>query len=339
MSPDLARARIGRRGFVAGRRARRGLADLALERSIRELFSCPSAHHRRMVDVAVLAPYVHELRKRSSDVYNDVVQMIDYLQINPDDRPQEIVDRETDELRSRLRWYVGDFYERVRFIFELMAASKTREAFELGFAAFDGKHDELQYDEETGGLYCPALGYSLARVAMLESMIPLVEKTAEQSKLEVLENVLRNTAKIMKDHGIEPDRETVIYKAVGNVLSLYFPKLTFNVNFPKPLKNYKPDFGVPELGVAVEYKFATSEVEVKAAVDGIFTDMHAYSGTSPWRTFYAVIYMTGPYYTAEQMTAHVESSSGPKNWKILPVLGTGSKEAKKRLRRRKAAPK
>ena len=65
------------------------------------------------------------------------------------------------------------------------------------------------------------------------------------------------------------------------------------MTLPKPLKTYKPDLESTDLGVAIEYKFAASEQDVKTAVDGIFSDMQGYAGSSQWRTFYAVIYMTG----------------------------------------------
>lgn len=274
-----------------------------------------------------LAHYIRELRTRSSDAYNDVLRELDWLYINPRRLPQEQVDRECARLAKQLSWYTTDLYERVRFVLELISVPETRKTFEAGFAAFDGKLEETSHDED-GDLYSPALSYVSARIVMLESLLPTQATTAEDSKIAVLESILKNTPKIVRDQELEPSKEVTIYKAIGNVLSLYFPHLTPSVSLPKPLKTYKPDLGITDLGVAIEYKFAASEQEVKTAVDGIFSDMQGYAGSSHWRTFYAVIYMTDVFYTHEQLAAHVGASGAHPNWRILLVHGAGSKATK-----------
>lgn len=165
-------------------------------------------------------------------------------------------------------------------------------------------------------------------VAMLEGFFPSEPTKVDEARIELLERILKNTPKILHDQGLKPAKEPPVYKAVGSVLSLVFPDFTFKVNLAKPLKTYKPDFGLTELGIAVEYKFASNEQEVKTALDGIFSDMQGYAGSREWTTFYAVIYMTGPFYTAEQIESHTKLAEGRQNWKILPVYGIGTKKPK-----------
>ncbi|XXY51953.1 hypothetical protein WME91_12495 [Sorangium sp. So ce269] len=227
-------------------------------------------------------------------------------------------------LQRKLEWHVERLYDRTRLAFEVLAAPRTRKKLEAGFRRYKDDLAALGHDEN-GDLRSSSLEFLGRYVSILEDFFPSEPTSDERSRVELLERILRNTPKILQDRGLKPAKETPVYKAVGDVLGLVFPDFTPKVNLAKPLKTYKPDFGFPELGIAVEYKFASTEQEVKTALDGIFSDMQGYGGSREWTTFYAVIYMTGHFFTQEQIEAHTKISEGRQNWRILPVYGVGTK--------------
>jgi hypothetical protein len=48
---------------------------------------------------------------------------------------------------------------------------------------------------------------------------------------------------------------------------------------------------------AAEYKFIDSHADAKKALDETYADMKGYSGRYDWRSFYAIFYMTRPFYS------------------------------------------
>ena len=85
------------------------------------------------------------------------------------------------------------------------------------------------------------------------------------------------------------------------MLSFAFPDVVKEIPLEKILKTYHPDIGVTSLMAAAEVKFVTTKDEATAAIDGIYTDMKGYSGRDEWRSFYAVIYMTEPFYSQKDV--------------------------------------
>ena len=240
------------------------------------------------------------------------------------DHPSE----ENDVLQEHLERHVEQLYIRTRLAFEVISATETRTELDEGFRKHKEDAAEIGYDDNNN-LRPWSLEFLGRYVSMLDSLFPPESTVENQSQIELLERILTSTPKILADRNLEPAKEPEVYKAVGSVLSLVFPDYTPSVNLAKPLKAYRPDFGFPGMGIAVEYKFATTEQEVKTALDGIFSDMQGYGGSREWTIFYAVIYMTEHFYTQEQIKAHMQVADGRQNWRILPVYGVGKRKAKK----------
>ena len=116
-------------------------------------------------------------------------------------------------------------------------------------------------------------------------------RDAEQIKLEQL---LRDTAVLVKKRNIVPKSEIEIQTVMHDYLGAYFPTYTSKVQVHGCLKNFKPDGGVSSLKAAIEFKFATKAAEVTTAFSGIFEDISGYSGSDDWKIFYAVVYQTEP---------------------------------------------
>jgi hypothetical protein len=216
-------------------------------------------------------------------------------------------------------------YQRLRIGFDFLGMAQTHAELQAGFKKFEENPPAIDEDEY-GDLRSGSLEFLRPYVKALESLFPPDSGHApEEIKRDFLERVLKNTLKILRDRGLEPRKEVEVYKAIASVLETLFPDLTSSVTLAKPLKCYKPDFGIPELRAAVEFKFADSEQETKTAMDGIFADMHGYAGSREWTTFYAVIYMTDHFFTQEQVEAHLKLSDSQQTWKVLPVYGKGGR--------------
>jgi hypothetical protein len=146
--------------------------------------------------------------------------------------------------------------------------------------------------------------------------------------LGVFENILQNAGKIVKELGIEPTNEKHVRDALRKVLSFAFPDVVKEIPLEKTLKMYRPDIGVTSLMAAAEVKFATTKEEATAAIDGIYSDMKGYSGRDEWRSFYAVIYMTEPFYSQKDVEREFRLVKAELSWTPFVVIGPGAPASK-----------
>ena len=145
----------------------------------------------------------------------------------------------------------------------------------------------------------------------------------EITGLGVFEQILENTGKIIASRNLAPEKETAVSDAVLEVMKFAFPEATKTIDMPKSLKTYKPDIGVRPLMAAAEYKYANTKEKAKNVLDGIYADMHGYSGSSEWRTFYAVIYQTETFYTQKDVEREFQLVRANLNWRPIVVFGKG----------------
>lgn len=162
---------------------------------------------------------------------------------------------------------------------------------------------------------------------MFDSIATMVEGR-EVTGLRVFETMLQNTPKIIERADLSPRNEAEVREAVLGALQLAFRDVVREVPIPKSIKTYKPDIGVPSLMAAAEYKFIDSMAEAKAALDGIYADMRGYSGHHSWRSFYAVLYMTGNFYTQADVDHEFRLVKADLNWTPLVVVGPGARKVK-----------
>jgi hypothetical protein len=146
--------------------------------------------------------------------------------------------------------------------------------------------------------------------------------------LGIFENILQNAGKIIEARKLEPKNEKEIRTALREVLGFAFPDVVKEIPIEKSLKTYHPDIGVTSLMAAAEVKFVTTKEEAKAALDGIYADMKGYSGRYEWRSFYAVIYMTEPFYSQKDVEREFRLVKAELSWTPFVVLGPGARNKK-----------
>lgn len=150
------------------------------------------------------------------------------------------------------------------------------------------------------------------------------------TSLEILKlrNFLLETPRIIRDFGLEPRSEKDVREKVYNVLIHLHPDTVREIPISKVSKVYKPDIGVRSLKAAIEYKYVTSETELKTAIGGVFEDISGYAGSADWTTFFAVFYMTDAFFTQRQIDSEFQLSNAPHSWIPILVLGKGERPKK-----------
>jgi hypothetical protein len=145
--------------------------------------------------------------------------------------------------------------------------------------------------------------------------------------LGVFHTILENTPKIITARELIPSNEAQVRQAVMDVLEFYFRDVVREIPIAQNIKTYKPDIGVRSLMAAAEYKFVSSRKETKAALDGIYTDMKGYGGRYDWRSFYAVFYMTGHFYSQKDVDEEFCLVKAELSWTPIVVVGPGARAA------------
>lgn len=202
--------------------------------------------------------------------------------------------------------------------------------FKAGHRKFEGKLTSLSMLPYAGDLHSDVLGYFWKYHRTLSSLFGLdVKNTDARKQLAHFESILQNTAKIVYDRKVTPSSEADVRKCVYDVLIYSFPDTVREIPICQVTKTYKPDIGIRSLKAAAEYKYAVSEDEAKKVIGGFYEDMRGYAGSEDWKHFYAVIYMTKPFFTLQQIQAEFSHVSADKNWSPILVYGEGQRRQQK----------
>ncbi|MFS2139932.1 hypothetical protein [Duganella sp. Dugasp56] len=155
----------------------------------------------------------------------------------------------------------------------------------------------------------------------LRAMTDVMSTTAH----DVLKTMLLNTGKLISQRNLDPKSEASVRNEMMEFLRIAFDDVRKDVPIQKPFKTYRADIGVPALRAVAEYKYVTSEIEMKACLDGIYADMKGYGQDDAWRNFYAVFYMTGPFFRQEEVEHEFALVNADVNWIPIVVQGPGSR--------------
>lgn len=213
-----------------------------------------------------------------------------------------------------------------RLLLETLGLPGFMAEFRAAMEAVDRSKAVDHYVDDPDLPYNPALDeLSL----WLDILAPTQRKTPSfVEERAVLKRILRHLPQIMTLVGKVPSREHDIQVAAHRYIELSFPGTIREAAVPQAGKTYKPDLGIDELETAIELKFADSVAEAKKAVDELFTDMKGFAGSKDYKTFYGVIYMTGPHLSQQILDAQLRKVGSPKAWETFIVVGTGARPPK-----------
>lgn len=197
--------------------------------------------------------------------------------------------------------------------------------FKEGFARYDNL-TRVEYDSLIGSFFSPVQALLSSYADILELNVQNGDASSIHTSIRIFENILHGTAMIMERQGIEPGNETEMNRLMRTIVSAAFPDTTSNPNIPTVVKTYKPEFGVPSLGALAEYKFAKSETELKQCLDGIMADSRGYQADGKWKRFYAVLFLTGAFFTPAQIEEQFKQCGIHDSWKAIVLVGKGGKK-------------
>ncbi len=219
---------------------------------------------------------------------------------------------------------------KIKTALELLKLYKMYDDFDKKISAYYGKYDQVEYIPYIEILTYPVIDLlkNYLDIICIQLDLDEVEKSKSNEQIILLERILRGTPKIITDHGLEPNNETIIKTEVYKHLIHVFPDTIKDLSIFKTLKTFKPDLGIKSLNVAIEYKFADSPQELKTCVDGIYTDLIGYDGSEDWTNFYAVIYQTDHFMTEDQILQDLDFKKLKHNWKLILVYGKGARTPK-----------
>lgn len=219
-----------------------------------------------------------------------------------------------------LEFYVEKAFRDVRILAERLQLPMY--AGEVKDRQRDFKHlNDMQPTPYDVTHYCPALGEVRT---LFDSLATMTEGRAVTG-IRVFETILENSPNIIEAAGIEPQSEARVREEIRKIMSFSFRDVVREIPIPKIIKTYRPDIGVGSLMAAAEYKFITSKQEAKKCLDEVYADMKGYGGRYDWRSFYAVFYMTGPFYTQKDIDYEFRLVKAELSWKPLVVVGKGQR--------------
>jgi hypothetical protein len=217
----------------------------------------------------------------------------------------------------------------ISLLLESLGYQSLLSDFKLGYKKFDGKLTNISMLPYVGEFHSDVLGYFWQYHRTVSSLFGVdIQNTDERKQRALFESIVQNTPKIVYDRGIMPASEKDVRKCVFDVLIHAFPDTVREIPVSQVTKTYKPDLGVRSLKTAAEYKYAISEQEAKTIIGGFYEDMRGYAGSEDWKYFYAVVYMTKPFFTIQQIQAEFANVKADKNWIPILVHGEGQRKPK-----------
>lgn len=240
-------------------------------------------------------------------------------------------DIESQAQKAHLAALLRQLYLATQVMIEAANLPLLRAEFYEEFKGQESKLSELESpDEDPEITYSPALTMI---TRYIEAVGALADDDAEETvdAIAIVENLLEQTPHILHARNVTPTCEADVHKVMLDIFETVFSSTINKPSIAQTLKHYEPDVGIPELGIAIEFKFATDKNSVKNDVDQIYADMHGYSGDPSYDRFYAVIYTTEPLYTTAKVLKQWEVTKADVRWKPLMVHGTGdNKKTKKK---------
>lgn len=222
-------------------------------------------------------------------------------------------------------------YISLSLLIESLGYTSLLDDFKHDYAQFDGKLTRLTMLPHVGEFHSDVLGYFWQYYRTLSSLLGMDVQDLEDRKDRArLESILQNTAKIVFDRDVIPANEAEVRRCVYQLLIHVFPDTVREIPICQVTKTYKPDIGVRSLRAAAEYKYAATEEEAKKAIGGFYEDMRGYHGSDDWTHFYAVIYMTKPFFTLQQIQAEFSCVGVNPNWQPILVSGDGARKSVKK---------
>lgn len=252
------------------------------------------------------------------------------MRVEDDEPPDWLIDKD-DELIEPFKYLAKSIYLGVVCYLDQLGLENYLKIF---FDQFGKDADKLSgvLDFEIDHLWSgvPRCIW-LSRIRQFLNAFPILEHEEDRyrrlSGIQYLENILDATASIISKGKKKPRTEAQVYNAVKDILAPIFPtSISPKSNFLKSAKEYKPDILIPELNVAVEYKYADSEEKLKSTIEQIAVDVRGYTGDKDYNLFYAVFYVTEDFWGERKFKEFWKDLKFPGNWQAFYKIGANTQQ-------------
>jgi hypothetical protein len=164
---------------------------------------------------------------------------------------------------------------------------------------------------------------SCSRFEIIDSIVSALlsegEKAATlRAKQDVVRDALESTAKIVKLSGKTPSSEPALHAIVHEHMEATFPGYLRKVPVATSPKYYIPDGALPQIELAIEWKYVKDTPGLKIAVDDIKTDILSYGRSTQFSRFFGIIYQTSSSICSPAQLAQSFSNSDSR-WEIFLV--------------------
>lgn len=228
---------------------------------------------------------------------------------------------EWEDATFRLSTYTEKLEVEVEMLAELLQVPLALRKFQ---ERFSNHRDTIgSVSKEVGSDYPVSAALGVIR-SFFQSLLP-VAGMAQGTRLDIFRSILENTAKIVTDFEIDPRNEADVRNAVLRVIKYSFPDATREVTFNRVIKNYQGDIGVFSLSAVAEYKYINTEDEMRTSLDGIYSDMKSYKHGGDWNHFFAVFYMTSPFFTQAEVDSAFREVRAEQHWQAIVLNGDGTR--------------
>ena len=241
---------------------------------------------------------------------------------------------EEDDRFSDAKGYLGyrlrQAHIRMLILLERLQLPMVFADYQNGFSSFATKLESVEHSRhDPGDLYSDPLTYISQTFDALSSMIR-AQPDADAHRLQLFEQILRQTPYILADQGINPQSEKEVRKPLYDLLKTVFPDTQREIPVSHLFKTYKADIGSRKLKALVEVKFALDEGELRRELDGIYADINGYAGDDQWSRFFALFYTATPVAAPERMLEEFKLSRVDVSWTPIIVHGTGDRPKRTR---------
>ncbi len=186
---------------------------------------------------------------------------------------------------------------------------------------------DTKFHPDVDWLDCPALSYLQAVTSGIEAARGKNSNLMEQFEINKLELLLRKLPQMVLAESVFPQSEKAIRDVAHKYLEIYFTQYTRDVQISGPVRSFKPDAGIVNLKVAIEFKFASDKPDIQRQIGELFEDTSGYGNSLDWTHFICVLYQTEALISEDRLQAELEKASR-KSWKPIVVQGSGTRETK-----------
>ncbi|MFI5115228.1 MAG: hypothetical protein ACHP8B_00880 [Terriglobales bacterium] len=233
--------------------------------------------------------------------------------------------------REALRGYIESAAARLSVVLDIGGMSGSHAQLAERWKDFSKKRDgvgDTHFHPDVDWLECPALSYLQSLTSAISAARGKDVDLMERYELNKLELLLEKLPQMLLTEGVVPQSEKDVRDVAHKYLEIYFTQYTRDVQIPGPIRPFKPDAGIMNLKVAIEFKFATDRSEINREIGELFEDTSGYANSLDWRRFYCVVYQTQALISKDQLKAELDKASR-KTWTPILVSATGNRKTKK----------